>query len=85
MSAAKRRASPVASRSGEGRLTQSIAAVQGWRPEPVLMPLKRPSRVRRPITFGGLPKYAAQDPPVADADLVLWATIGFHHVLRLKD
>jgi primary-amine oxidase len=33
----------------------------------------------------GLPAYVARRRPVADADLVLWATLGFHHVPRPED
>ena len=32
------RVSPVAGRSGEGLLTEPTAAIQGWRPELVVMP-----------------------------------------------
>jgi len=34
---------------------------------------------------GGLPAYVAQHRRVADADLVLWYTMGFHHVPRPED
>jgi primary-amine oxidase len=33
----------------------------------------------------GLPAYVVQQRPVADADLVLWYTMGFHHVPRPED
>ena len=33
----------------------------------------------------GLPAYAAQRRPVAGADIVLWYTIGFHHLTRPED
>jgi primary-amine oxidase len=33
----------------------------------------------------GLPAYAAQHRPVANADIVLWYTMGFHHVPRPED
>lgn len=33
----------------------------------------------------GLPAYAAQHRPVVNADIVLWCTIGFHHVPRPED
>jgi len=33
----------------------------------------------------GLPAYVAKHRPVEDADLVLWATIGFHHLPRPED
>jgi primary-amine oxidase len=33
----------------------------------------------------GLPAYVAQHRPVADADIVLWYTMGFHHVPRPED
>jgi len=33
----------------------------------------------------GLPAYVAQHRPVANADLVLWYTMGFHHVPRPED
>ena len=34
---------------------------------------------------GGLPAYVAQHRPVADTDIVLWYTMGFHHVPRSED
>ena len=34
---------------------------------------------------GGLPAYAAKHRPIENADLVLWATIGFHHLPRPED
>jgi primary-amine oxidase len=34
---------------------------------------------------GGLPAYVAKRRPVAGADLVLWVTMGFHHVPRPED
>ena len=34
---------------------------------------------------GGLPAYVAQRRPVANADIVLWYTMGFHHVPRPED
>ena len=34
---------------------------------------------------GGLPQYAADRGPVANADIVLWCTIGFHHLPRPED
>jgi primary-amine oxidase len=34
---------------------------------------------------GGLPAYVAQKRPVANADIVLWYTMGFHHVPRPED
>jgi primary-amine oxidase len=33
----------------------------------------------------GLPAYAARRRPVENADIVLWATLGFHHVTRPED
>ena len=33
----------------------------------------------------GLPEYVADDAPVADADVVLWYTLGAHHVVRPED
>jgi primary-amine oxidase len=33
----------------------------------------------------GLPVYAARHRPVENADIVLWATIGFHHLPRPED
>jgi primary-amine oxidase len=33
----------------------------------------------------GLPDYVADDAPVADADVVLWYTLGAHHVVRPED
>jgi primary-amine oxidase len=33
----------------------------------------------------GLPEYVADDAPVADADVVLWYTVGAHHVVRPED
>lgn len=33
----------------------------------------------------GLPDWTAADRPVADTDIVLWYTIGFHHVARPED
>jgi primary-amine oxidase len=33
----------------------------------------------------GLPAYAARRRPVANADIVLWCTMGFHHVPRPED
>jgi primary-amine oxidase len=33
----------------------------------------------------GLPAYAARHRPVENADIVLWATLGFHHVTRPED
>jgi primary-amine oxidase len=33
----------------------------------------------------GLPAYVAQHRPVADADIVLWYTMGFHHIPRPED
>ena len=33
----------------------------------------------------GLPAYAARHRPVDNADIVLWATLGFHHVPRPED
>lgn len=33
----------------------------------------------------GLPAYAAQHRPVVNADIVLWCTMGFHHVPRPED
>lgn len=34
---------------------------------------------------GGLPAYAAQRRPVENADIVLWATLGVHHLPRPED
>src|SRR5260221_111977 len=34
---------------------------------------------------GGLPAYVARHRPVANADIVLWYTMGFHHVPRPED
>jgi primary-amine oxidase len=34
---------------------------------------------------GGLPAYTAQHRPIANADIVLWYTMGFHHVPRPED
>jgi len=33
----------------------------------------------------GLPEYIAADEPIADQDIVLWYTIGSHHVVRPED
>ena len=33
----------------------------------------------------GLPAYAAQRRPVENADIVLWYTMGFHHLPRPED
>ena len=33
----------------------------------------------------GLPAYAAQHRPVENADIVLWYTMGFHHLPRPED
>jgi primary-amine oxidase len=33
----------------------------------------------------GLPAYAARHRPVENTDIVLWATIGFHHLPRPED
>jgi len=33
----------------------------------------------------GLPEYVADDAPVADADVVLWYTVGAHHIVRPED
>ncbi|MDQ2876743.1 MAG: primary-amine oxidase [Actinomycetota bacterium] len=33
----------------------------------------------------GLPEYVAGDAPIADADVVLWYTLGAHHVVRPED
>jgi primary-amine oxidase len=33
----------------------------------------------------GLPAYAARQRPVVNADIVLWYTMGFHHVPRPED
>jgi primary-amine oxidase len=33
----------------------------------------------------GLPAYAARHRPVANADIVLWVTMGFHHLPRPED
>ena len=33
----------------------------------------------------GLPQYIADDTPIADADVVLWYTVGAHHVVRPED
>jgi len=33
----------------------------------------------------GLPRYVAQGRPVENADLVVWATMGFHHLTRPED
>jgi primary-amine oxidase len=34
---------------------------------------------------GGLPAYIAQHRPIVGADLVLWVTVGFHHLPRPED
>lgn len=36
-------------------------------------------------TGGGLPAYVARNRPVEGADIVLWPTIGFHHLPRPED
>jgi primary-amine oxidase len=33
----------------------------------------------------GLPAWVTRDRPIAGADLVLWFTVGFHHVVRTED
>ncbi len=33
----------------------------------------------------GLPKYVEQDRPLEDEDVVVWYTLGAHHVVRLED
>ena len=33
----------------------------------------------------GLPQFVADDAPIADADVVLWYTVGAHHVVRPED
>ena len=33
----------------------------------------------------GLPEYVADDEPIADRDVVLWYTVGAHHVVRPED
>jgi primary-amine oxidase len=33
----------------------------------------------------GLPAWTAQDRPLVDTDLVLWFTVGFHHIVRTED
>jgi primary-amine oxidase len=33
----------------------------------------------------GLPEYVADDAPVADTDVVLWYTVGAHHIVRPED
>jgi primary-amine oxidase len=33
----------------------------------------------------GLPEFAAGDEPLADADVVLWYTVGAHHIVRPED
>lgn len=33
----------------------------------------------------GLPAWAAQNRSLADADLVVWFTVGFHHIVRTED
>jgi primary-amine oxidase len=33
----------------------------------------------------GLPAYTADGDPVVDTDLVLWVTVGFHHLTRTED
>jgi primary-amine oxidase len=33
----------------------------------------------------GLPAWVAQDRPLVDTDLVLWFTVGFHHIVRTED
>jgi primary-amine oxidase len=34
---------------------------------------------------GGVPAWAAADRPLENADVVLWYTMGMHHVVRAED
>jgi primary-amine oxidase len=34
---------------------------------------------------GGLPEWTRDNRPIADTDIVVWHTVGFHHVVRMED
>ena len=37
------------------------------------------------VTSGGLPEFIADGAPIEDQDIVLWYTLGFHHITRSED
>ena len=37
------------------------------------------------VMSGGLPHFVADEAPVEDHDIVLWYTLGFHHITRAED
>ena len=37
------------------------------------------------VTSGGLPEFIADGEPIEDQDIVLWYTLGFHHITRSED
>ena len=37
------------------------------------------------VTDDGLPAWTSTDRPIVDTDIVLWYTVGMHHVVRAED